>query len=76
MQKNWSKSLRESMEKRLKKYSHRKKKRTKRYSQGNYQRGLQLKYCGDGQTRNMKGKGRKDGKRTGDDEKIPWDEET
>jgi len=24
----------------------------------------------------MKGKGRKDGKRTGDDEKIPWDEET
>ena len=34
------KSLRGSIEKRLKKYSDRKKKRMKRYSQENYQRGL------------------------------------
>ena len=36
MQGSWLKSLRESMEKKLKKYGDRKKKRTKRYSQENY----------------------------------------
>jgi len=58
------------MEKRLKKYSNKKKKRTKRCSQENYQRDLQLKFCGGGQIRNTKDKGRKDRKRTGDNGKI------
>ena len=48
----------------------------KRYSQENYQGGLQLKYYGNGQIRNMRDKGRKDRKRTRDNGKIPWDEET
>jgi len=64
------------MAKRPKKYSGRKKKRTKRYSQENYQRGLQLKYCRNSLTRSMRDKGRKDGRKTRNDGKIPWDKET
>ena len=48
----------------------------KRYSQENYQRGLWLKYYGNSQIRNMRDKERKDRKRTRDNGKIPWDEET
>ena len=64
------------MAKRPKKYGNKKKKRIKKYSQENYQGDLQLKYCGDGQTRNTRDKGRKDGKRTRDNRKIPQDKET
>ena len=64
------KSLRGSIEKRLKKYGNRKKKRTKRYFQENYWGGLWLKYYRDGQIKNTRGRGRKDGKRTGDNGKI------
>ena len=64
------------MVKRPKKYNNRKKKRIKRYSQKNYQRGLQLKYCGDGLTRSTKDKRRKDRRKTRDNGKIPWDKET
>ena len=49
---------------------------TKRCSQENYQKGLQLKYYGDGQKRNMRDKERKNGKRTRDNGKIPQDKET
>ena len=76
MQRSWLKSLKGSIEKRLKKYSNRKKKRTKRYSQENYQKGLQLKSCRGGQIRNTKGRERKDRKRTRDNGKIPWNKET
>jgi len=68
--------LRESTEKRLKKYSNRKKKRTKRCSQENYWEGLQLKSCRGGQIRNTRGRERKDGKRTRNDGKISWNKET
>ena len=64
------KSLRGSIEKRLKKYGNRKKKRTKRYFQENYWGGLWLKYYRDGQIKNTRGRERKDGKRTGDNGKI------
>ena len=64
------------MVKRPKKYNNRKKKRIKRYSQKNYQRGLQLKYCRDGLTRSTKDKRRKDRRKTRDNGKIPWDKET
>ena len=64
------KSLRGSIEKRLKKYGNRKKKRTKRYFQENYWGGLWLKYYRDGQIKNTRGRGRKDRKRTGDNGKI------
>ena len=76
MQKSWQKSLRESMAKRLKKYDNKKKKRTKRYSQGNYQRSLQQKYCGDGLTRSTRDKGKKDRRKTEDNRKIPWNKKT
>ena len=75
MQRSWLKSLRESIGKRLKKYSDRKK-RTKGYSQENYQGGLQLKSYRGGQIRNTRGRGRENGKRTKDNRKIPWDKET
>jgi len=58
--------LRKSIAKRLKKYNNRKKKKTKRYSQKNYQRGLWQKYYRDGLTRSMKDKGKKDRRKTGD----------
>ena len=64
------------MVKKLKKYDNRKKKRTKRYSQENYQRDLQQKYCGDGLTRSMRGKEKKYRRKTGDNGKIPQNEET
>jgi len=63
--------LRRSIARRPKKYSNRKRKRTKRYSQENYQGVLWLKYYGDGLTRSTKGKGRKNGRKTGDNGKIP-----
>ena len=59
------------MGRRLKKYSNRKKKRMKRCSQENYQGGLWLKHYRNGQIKSMRGKGRKDRKRTGGDGKIP-----
>ena len=58
------------MAKRPKKYNDRKKKRMKRYSQENYQGGLWQKCYGDGLTRSMRDKGKKDGKKTGDDGKM------
>ena len=76
MQRSWLKSLRGSMRKRLKKYSDKKKKRTKGYSQENYQRGLQLKSYRGGQIRNTRDRGRENGKRTKDNRKIPWNKET
>ena len=64
------------MAKRPKKYDNKKKKRIKKYSQENYQGGLWLKYYGDGQTRSTRDKGRKDGRKTRDDGKVPWDKKT
>ena len=64
------------MKKRLEKYNNNKKKRMKRYLQENYWRGLQLKFYGDSQIRNTRGRGRKDGKRTGYNGKIPWNKKT
>jgi len=64
------------MAKRPKKYGNKKKKRIKKYSQENYQGGLWLKYCGDGLTRSTRDKGRKDGRKTRDDGKVPWDKKT
>ena len=48
----------------------------KRSSQENSQEGLQQKYYGGGQIRNMKDRGKKDGRKTGDNRKIPQDEIT
>ena len=48
----------------------------KRSSQGNFQGGLQQRYYGGGQIRNTKDRGKKGGRKTRDDGKIPWDEET
>jgi len=64
------------MAKRPKKYGNKKKKRIKKYSQENYQGGLWLKYYGDGLTRSTRDKGRKDGRKTRDDGKVPWDKKT
>ena len=64
------------MVKKLKKYNNKKKKRMKRYSQENYQRGLWQKCYEDGLTRSMRDKGKKDGKKTGDNGKISQDKET
>jgi len=49
---------------------------TKRSSQGNFQRGLQQKYYGGDQIRNTRDRGKEDGRKTGDDRKIPWNKET
>ena len=59
------------MVKKLKKYDNRKKKRTKRYSQENYQRGLWQKHYKNGLTRSMRNKGKKDKRKTEDNRKIP-----
>jgi len=48
----------------------------KRSSQENSQRGLQQKYYRGGQIKNMKDKGKRNGRRTENDGKIPRDEET
>jgi len=48
----------------------------KRSSQGNFQRGLQQRYYGGGQIRNTKDRGKEDGRKTGGNRKIPWNEET
>ena len=64
------------MAKRPKKYNDRKKKRMKRYSQENYQGGLQLKYYRDGLTRSTRDKRKKDRRKTRDNGKIPWNKET
>ena len=49
---------------------------TKRSSQGNFQGGLQQRYYGGGQIRNTKDRGKEDGRKTGGNRKIPWNEET
>jgi len=59
-----------------KRYDNRKKKRIKRYSQKNYQKGLWQKHYRDDLTKSMKDKEKKDRKKTGDDGKIPQDKET
>ena len=64
------------MAKRLKKYNKKKKKRTKMYSQENYQGGLWQKYCRDGLIRSIRDKEKKDGRKTGDNGKIPQNEKT
>ena len=71
MQRNWLKSLRGSIEKRLKKYGNRKKKRTKRYFQENYWGGLWLKYYRDGQIKNTRGRERENGKKIENNRNIP-----
>ena len=76
MQKNWQKSLRKNIVKKLKKYNNKKKKRTKRYSQENYQRGLQQKYYGDSLTKSMRDKGKKDRRKAEDNGKISQNEKT
>ena len=48
----------------------------KRSSLENSQKGLQQKYYGGGQIKNTKDKEKRDRRRTGDDRKIPWNEET
>jgi len=48
----------------------------KRSSQENFQGGLQQKYYGGSQIRNMRDRGKKDKRKTGDNGKIPWDKET
>ena len=64
------------MEKRLKKYSNKKKKKTKRCSQENYWRDLQLKSCRGDQIRNTKDKEKKDKKKTKDNRKISQNKKT
>ena len=72
MQRSWQKSLRESIGKRCKKQGDRKKKIIKKSSQENYQRGLQLRYYRSSQIKNTKDRRKEDGRKTGDDRKIPW----
>ena len=48
----------------------------KRYSQENYQKGLQQKHYRDDLTKSMKDKEKKDRKKTGDNGKIPQNKET
>ena len=73
MQKNWSKSLKESMEKRLKTSGNRNQKKKKRSLVENYQGNLQPNQYMDRKEKDTKGKERGDGKKIGIGRKVSWD---
>jgi len=64
------------MGKRLKNSDDRKKKRMKKFLRESYQGSLLQKCYMDGRIGSMRGRERKDGRKIGDDGKIPQDEET
>ena len=74
MQKNWSKSLRESMEKRPKKLDNRNWKKKRRNSVENYQGSLQPNQYMDEKEKGMRERGRRDRKKIEINGKVPQDE--
>jgi len=68
--------LRGSTEKRQKNLGDRSWKKKRRNLVENYQENLRLNYYMDGGGKDMKGKERRDGTKTGIDGKIPQDEES
>ena len=63
------------MEKRPKKLDNRNWKKKRRNSVKNYQESLQPNQYIDGEEKDMKRRGRRDGKKIGTDERVPQDKE-
>ena len=75
MQRNWSKSLRECIEKRPKKLDNKSQKKKKRSLVVNYQGRSQPSQYTDREGRSIKEKGKRDGKKIERNRKTPWNKE-